>query len=282
MGRISVVSVVTDSVADIPPNTAKELGITVVPASVRFGQKVFKENEISYEEFYRKFEEGVPPDTAATAPGEFAEAYRKLVKAGSDTIFSIHASSKLSGIYGSALVAKGIVEKEINCRVIVIDSGSVAMAIGFLAILVAKLAKAKKTPEEIINAVEENIPHIHILAIADTLKYLKKGGRAKKLVQKFGSLMTKLIKPCLNIKNGEVNPVGLSRPHNRQEALMRFIKNFSGVKEIALEYSLDSEGEALRIIKETERAVKSLLPGIPLYLLVHCRRHLWSKPVLAL
>ena len=260
------IRIVTDSVADLPVEIAKELGIVVVPANVTFGLQSYKDGtEMTKEEFYQRLKQSnIHPTTSATAPGEFANVYRELA-AEADTIISVHASKKLSALYNSAMIAKSIVEKETDCKIVVVDSCSAAMGIGLPVIMAAKLARTKKTSEEIVRAINGNISHVHLLAIVDTLKYIEKGGRAKMVIQKIGSFLPKSLKLSLTIEEGEARFTGFVRIHKRQERFMDFIKNFPKVEEIALEYSPDSEGIAEGIIKETERGVKSLFPAVPLY-----------------
>ncbi|GAI42769.1 unnamed protein product, partial [marine sediment metagenome] len=115
-----MIKIVTDSSADLPAEVAEELGITIVPLYVRFGNEVYRERvSITDDEFYDKLLHGpVHPVTIQPSPQDFAEAYRNLSEA--DGIVSIHLSSKLSGTYNSALRGKEMVEK--GCPIEVIDS----------------------------------------------------------------------------------------------------------------------------------------------------------------
>jgi hypothetical protein len=115
------IKIVTDSTADLPPQLAKELGITIVPVYVRFGDKVYRDRvDISEDEFYhRLLHDHIHPSTTQPSPQDFVDVYKDLAQQ-ADGIISIHVSSKLSGTYNSALLGKELVEKE--CPIEVIDS----------------------------------------------------------------------------------------------------------------------------------------------------------------
>ncbi|MEE8413378.1 MAG: DegV family protein [Dehalococcoidales bacterium] len=107
------VKVVTDSTSDLPPRLAEELGITVVPVYVNFGDKVYRDRiDISEDEFYQKLQnDPVHPNTEPPTPQDFTAVYQKL-SPDADGIISIHLSSKLSATFNSALLAKDLVETE--------------------------------------------------------------------------------------------------------------------------------------------------------------------------
>ncbi len=102
--------IVTDSTADLPPQLAKELGITVVPV-MRFGDNVYRDRvDISEDKFYQRLlHDHIHPSTTQPSPQDFVDVHRNLVEQ-ADGIISIHVSSKLSGTYNSALLGKEFVE----------------------------------------------------------------------------------------------------------------------------------------------------------------------------
>lgn len=136
------VKIVTDSTADLPPDLMHELDITVVPACVIFGNKTYRDGvDISQEEVYLKMVNGnIRASTSQPPPVDFANVYRKLLK-DADEIVSIQATSKLSGLYNSALQGRDMAGG--GNRIVVVDSLSVSMGLGLQAILAARLAKAK-------------------------------------------------------------------------------------------------------------------------------------------
>ena len=114
------VKIVTDSVADLPSGVVKELGITVIPILVRFGEKVYRDGiDLTSEQFYEKLKESKTlPVTSVPSPGAFAEAYDSLAEK-TDEILAVIVSSKLSGTYEVALQSVELMKKK--CRVEVID-----------------------------------------------------------------------------------------------------------------------------------------------------------------
>ena len=203
------VKVVTDSSADLPGQLAQELGITVVPIYVRFGEEVYRDRvNITEDEFYQRLEhDPVHPSTVQPGPQDFLEVYRKL-SPGADGIVSIHISAKLSGTCNSALMAKEMLET--GCPVEVVDSQATTMGLGLIAIAAASMANAGESMDKVVEEVKQAIPQIHLLALFDTLKYLLLGGRIGKAKALLGSILN--VKPMLSLKDGEVVPAG-SGPH---------------------------------------------------------------------
>lgn len=230
-----MIRIVTDSAADLPSQLAEELGITIVPLYVRFGEKVYRDGvNISEDEFYQRLENTpVHPSTIQPGPQDFLEVYRKL-SPDADGIVSIHISGKLSGTCNSALMAKGMLETE--CPIEVIDSEVLTMSMGLLAIVAANMAKAGESLDKIVEAVKQDIPKIHLLALFDTLKYLLLGGRIGKAKALLGSILN--VKPMLSLKDGEVVPAGQVRTRAKGiDKLFDFVKNAENIQDLAVAYS---------------------------------------------
>ena len=145
------VRIVTDSTSDLSPQMAEELGITVVPVYVRFGEKVYRDGvDISQDKFYLKLAQSpVYPSTSQPSPSDFADVYSKLSKETGE-IVSIHLSSKVSGTYDSAL--KGRELAEAKCHIEVVDSLSVSMGFGLIAMAAARLAKTGEDLHEVLTS----------------------------------------------------------------------------------------------------------------------------------
>jgi len=158
------VKVVTDSTADIPPVILKKLDIAVVPIYVVFGKKSYRDRvDMGEEEFYHRLSlDGVFPTTAVHSPKNFADVYSELAKE-TDEIISIHLTSKESGIYNSALLARDMVQKNCRVEVEVIDSQSISMSCGLLAMAAAREARAGTNLDQVANMVRRSIPQTHIL-----------------------------------------------------------------------------------------------------------------------
>ena len=229
------VKIVTDSAADLPPTLAEELGITVVPVYLRFGDEIYRDRvDISEDEFYhRLLHDPIHPSTTQPTPQDFAETYQKLSQE-ADGIISIHISSRLSGTYNSAIQGKQLVED--GCPIEVVDSQTVSIANGLIAMEAAKIARSRKSLEQVVAEVKQIIPSIHLLILLDTLKYLAKGGRIGKAKALLGSILN--VKPLLTVKDGELVPAGQVRTRSQGiQRLFNFAKNAVGIQDLSIVYS---------------------------------------------
>lgn len=229
------VKIVTDSVADLPSQVTKELGITVVPLHVRFGTEVYRDSiDLTAEQFYERLVDSkILPVTSVPSPGAFAGVYNKLAEE-TDEILVITVTSKLSGTYEVALQSVGLMKKK--CRVEVVDSQSAVMTQGFIAITAARAAKAGAGLDEVLDIARHNIPRVGMLAVFDTLEYLKRGGRVGKAQALLGSVLK--INPIIGLKDGEVFPVGRERSRARAiDQLYNFVVSYHRIEEMAIEYA---------------------------------------------
>jgi DegV family protein with EDD domain len=227
------VRIVTDSVADLPPEVVKELGITIVPLHVRFGEEVYRDGiDLTVDEFYSKLAHSkILPVTSVPSPGAFAEAYDKLAEE-TDEILAIVLTSRLSGTYDVALQSIGLMKRK--CRVEVIDSQLAVMAQGFLVIKAVKAAQAGTGLDELVDLVRSDIPRIGFLAAFDTLEYLRRGGRIGRAQALLGSILK--INPIITIKDGLVEPAGRTRSRAKAiDYLYDFAMSYSHIDEIAVE-----------------------------------------------
>ena len=228
-----MVKVVTDSCSDITPQLAQELGVTVLPLYVQFGNETYRDNvDLSTEEFYQKLKTSkIHPTTATASPAHFAQIFTKLAEETSE-ILTMTLSEKFSAIYATALQGKAMVKKD--CRIEVIDSQAGAGAQMLLVISAAKMAQAGSNLEQIADWVRRAIPRVHILMSFDTLEYLRRGGRIGKAQALLGSLLK--VNPVVGLKDGATFPI--ARPRNRAQAmdfLVDFVKGFSRIEAAAIE-----------------------------------------------
>jgi DegV family protein with EDD domain len=226
------IKIVTDSTSDIPTQMADDLGISIVPLYARFGEKVYRDRvDISETEFYdRLVHDPMHPKTSQPSPQDFLNMYERLAH-DADGIVSIHISSKLSGTYNSALQAKERYDG--GCPIEVVDSQSVSMGLGLLAMLANRLAASGKNLSQVIEEVKSEIPNIHMLGFFDTLKYLALGGRIGKVKALLGSVLN--VKPVVTVKEGELVPAGNVRSRFKGiERVMEFVNKFSVVKDLAI------------------------------------------------
>jgi len=227
------VKIITDSVADLPSQVVEELGITVVPLNVRFGEEVYRDGiDLTAEQFYDKLKQSeILPLTSVPSPAAFAEAYDKLAEE-TDEILVITISSRLSGTYGVALESMGLMKRK--CRVEVIDSHWAVMAEGFMVMAAARAAQAGANFGEVLDITHRNTKRVDLRAAFDTLDYLKRGGRIGAAQALLGSILK--INPIITLRDGVVHPVG--REHSRAKAidhLYNFAVSYSHIEEMAVE-----------------------------------------------
>ncbi|MFC1931877.1 DegV family protein [Chloroflexota bacterium] len=259
------VKIVTDSLSDITDDLAQELGITVVPLYVRFGEEVFRDRvEMTTEKFYHRLVHDASfPTTTQPPPGDFLDVYDKLAKE-TDEILVITLSSKLSGTYQSALQARSLVEGK--CRIEVIDSLTVAMGLGLIVLAVAKAARAGANLDELSDLVHKAMPRSHLIAYFDTLKYLAKGGRIGKAQGLMGAMLS--VKPILTVKDGEMSPVTRLRSRAAgMDYLCNSAASFSHIEELAVEHcttpdDADKLVERLSSFFPKERIYRSALSPV--------------------
>lgn len=253
------VAVVTDSVADLPPQVAEEFGITVIPLVLRFGTDVYRDRvDLSPDEFYGRLKTSKTlPATSVPPPMTFADAYDKLAEK-TNEIAVISLTSKLSGTYQVALQAVGLMKKK--CRVEVLDSQWAVMAQGFIAIAAARAARAGVSLDEVLDAARRTMRRVDMRAAFDTLEYLERGGRIGKAQAFLGSLLK--VNPIIGLKDGEVYPVGRERSRAKaMDRLYDFAASFGNVEGLAVEYAADLD-EANKLVQR----LRSEYPQIPIYL----------------
>jgi DegV family protein with EDD domain len=227
------VKVVTDSVSDLPPRLARELGITIVPLHVRFGENVYRDGvDLTIEQFYRELAiSRILPVTSVPAPADYAEAYDSLAQE-ADGILVITVSARLSGTFDVARQSVGLMKRK--CRVEVVDSRWAVMAEGFIAMAAARAALAGATLDEVLEVVRTNIPRVDMRAAFDTLEYLRRGGRIGAAQALLGSALH--INPIITMRDGLVEPAGRARSRTRaMDHLLQFALGYSRIEEVAVE-----------------------------------------------
>lgn len=197
------IRVVTDSTADLPQAMQRELGISVVPLNVHFGEQTYHDQvEISAEAFFERLPGAASlPRTSQPAPGDFLKVYEPLVAEGG-RILSIHLSAKLSGTFQSATMAAGMLP---TGDISLLDSTSVSWGMGFQVLGAARLAAQGASLEEILAFCTGVQKHLHVFFGLQTLEYLHKNGRIGAAQAFVGGLVG--IKPILAIREGVVQAV---------------------------------------------------------------------------
>jgi len=242
------VKIVTDSLGDIPSDVAQELGITIIPLTVHFGEEVYRDGvDLTTEQFYQKLlKSQVLPTTQIASLGVFVQTYDRLAEE-SDEILVITNSQKISASHEAMVEAMGKMKRP--CRVEVIDSQWAVMAQGLIVIAAARAAKKGAGIDELMALTEKNIPRADVRMAFDTLTYLEEGGRIGKARAFLGSRLK--VTPILGIREGEIFP--FSREHSRARAidhLYYFATSFSRIDEMAVEHATtpkEADGLAKRL-----------------------------------
>ena len=227
------VKIVTDSVADIPEKVVAELGITVIPVLLRFGEETLRDGiDITTDHFYERLASSkVMPTTSVPSLDMFARTYARLAGE-TDEILAVMLSSKLSGLYNAALQSTKLMEGK--CRIEVIDSERAVMAQGFGVIRAARAAKAGAKMDEIIENLRGDLARSEIRAAFDTLEYLQRGGRIGKAQALMGSVLK--VNPIITLKDGLVEPAGRTRSRAKAiDALYDFAAGYKKLEEVAVE-----------------------------------------------
>jgi DegV family protein with EDD domain len=212
------VRIVTDSACDLPEAVCEELGIEVVPLSIRFGDREFIDRkELSIAAFWRELDAStVLPETSAPSVGAFEETFRRLSDDGADGIVCINLSAKMSATMQSAQLAAKALEG--TTPIEIVDSQSASMGIGNLVLHAARRARDGASLEEIVSDVNDRRQRTHVFAALDTLEYLRKGGRIGGAQAMLGSMLS--VKPIISVLDGAVESAG--RVRTRSKAL-RFL-----------------------------------------------------------
>jgi DegV family protein with EDD domain len=209
------VRIVTDSSCDLDATEADELGIEVVPLSIRFGSDEYTDRvDLSVEDFYAQMAASPTlPETAAPSPGAFETAFRRQAEAGADAIICVMLSSGLSATMQAAQTAATSLEGEIDVRVI--DSRSITMGLGTIARVAAQTAADGADVDAVAATVDDLTSRTHVIGTLDTLENVKKGGRIGAGQAFLGSLLS--IKPLVDLSTGVLEPAGKAR--TRRKAL---------------------------------------------------------------
>lgn len=228
---------IVDSGADILPQECEKQGILHLPLKVIFGDQEYADAvDLSHREFYEKLvETDQMPTTSQVPPGDFAAACEKVVDAG-DTAVIITISGKLSGTYQSAVIGA----MEYPDKVFVVDSESVSLGTRILVQHGLELRDRGFSAEAIAEALNIWKKKIHVMALVDTLEYLKKGGRISSTVALAGSLLS--IKPVIAIEDGAVAMVGKARGSRQGNNLLRQLVEKCGGINFAMPFCLAYSG----------------------------------------
>jgi DegV family protein with EDD domain len=249
------VAIVTDSTAYLPPRTMERHGIIAVPLTVVLGDQALEEGtEISARSLAQALQKRRPVTTSRPSPQLFAETYRKVAESGATAIVSLHLSAEFSGTYDAAVLAA----REAPVPVRVVDTGMVAMALGFCALAAAEAAEAGGTVDEAVTAAEKRAAGTSAYFYVDTLDYLRRGGRIGAAQALFGSALA--VKPLLQLDGGRIEL--LEKVRTASKAIAR-------LEEIAADRAADAQVDiAVHHLAAPDRAaaladrLRARVPGI--------------------
>lgn len=217
------IRIITDSASDLPQSFS--LGVTVLPMAVTFGTEQFLDGvDLNHRQFYEKLIEGdALPTTSQINPAQFEDAFRQAVEAGEDVV-AVVLSSKLSGTCQSARIAA----ETFPGRVFVVDSENAAIGEQILVRRALELAGQGLTAAALAERLEREKGDIRLIALLDTLEYLKRGGRISPSVALVGGLLS--VKPVIAVERGEVAMLGKARgSKNGNNLLVQEIRRTRGV-----------------------------------------------------
>ena len=240
--------IIVDSTADLLQEYTER--VSVVPLTVHFENEEYIDGvTIDHTTFYEKLiESDVLPTTSQATPDAFMKAYDKVKEAGDEAVV-ITISSKLSGTYQSAHIAA-----EDYDNIYIVDSGSGAIGSGILTELALQMLDSGMGAKEIAKKLEEEKKKLVIVALVDTLEYLKKGGRISKTVALAGGVLN--IKPVLSVIDGEINMLGKARGSRMgNNLLVQEIEKAGGVdfdKPVLLGYTGISDALLLKYIEDSK------------------------------
>lgn len=240
------IAFVTDSTADIPTEQQNLFRIEIVPNILIVEGKCLEDGkDISREEFYRRLPTlKLPPTTSTASSGAYEQVYERVLSQGARQVISVHAASALSGIYNSARVAAS----RFNERVYVIDSKQLSLGTGFQVLAAAEAAARGATIEKVLETLQKVRLRIRVVAMLDTLEYVRRSGRVSWARARLGSLLN--IKPFVEVKEGQVMSIGETRTRRKGiERLKELLLKQGPLERLAILHT-NSELDARQILDD--------------------------------
>lgn len=260
------IKILIDTASDITVEEANNYGVELIPLIVNIDNKEYFDGiELNAYEFYEKLVESTEiPKTSQITPVRFIEKYQEMVSKG-DQIIVITISSKLSGTYSSAVIAA----KEFEGQVFVVDSLSATIGMRLLCEFALKLINEGLTIERIIDKLNIEKNKINIIAMVNTLEYLKKGGRISQAVAFAGEVFS--IKPVLSLNDGELKMVGKAMGSKKGNNLLnKLIMNKGGIdfdKPYGVIWSGFDDTILKKYIKDSDYLWKDYTDELPAYII---------------
>ncbi|NPV55064.1 MAG: DegV family protein [Anaerolineae bacterium] len=225
---VETVAIITDSIAQVPPELANRLKIRVMPCSMTFEENVYEDlADVDLNDLYQRmrFEKDLRLVTSAPSVGKFYETFKECWDSGAESLLYVGLSSRLSSTFSCAQQAARMLCEELGPRPIFLyDSRMATAAQGFLVIEAVHLAQNGSPPQEIIERLNKERRRTGFVAGLETLEYLARGGRIGKAAYMLGNAIQ--ILPVLSLDDkGEVVPVSRKRGYNQMmEEIIRYTK----------------------------------------------------------
>ena len=247
------IRIIADSGCDITQEEARELGIEILPIKTIFGETEYRDGiDLTHEEFFEKLiESDIFPTTSQISPFEYEQKYEEIKKDG-DRAIVITLSSKLSGCFQSANIAA----EDYEGIVFPVDSLSVTAGERILIEYAVRLREQGLQIQDIIEKLEEKKHKIRLIALLDTLEYLKKGGRISAAAAMAGALLS--IKPVVAIENGEVTVLGKARGSKAGNNMLREMVNKEGVIDFSMPFALVYSGLSDELLQKYKKDNRDL------------------------
>jgi len=219
---MSKVGIVTDTTSCLPPELVKELDIRIVPVGLVIGGKHYKDTDLTNEEFWQLFyAANGSTSTTAVNPNDFASIFEELSQS-TDSIVCIVVSKALSATFEAATQGRKLItEKNPKINIEIIDSKTSAGALGFIVLESARAAKAGKSLDEVVQVANDMVPRVKFVTAMDTLKYLRKSGRAPKKAV-IGDVLG--VKPIIGMVSNTGLVENLGRARGKQKAMAKIVE----------------------------------------------------------
>lgn len=261
-----MIKILVDTASDVEKNEAKELGVFLIPIKVRFGDQEYSDGiNLTHGEFFEKLIESTElPQTSQINEFSWEESFKQLTADGSEVI-AITLSSKLSGTYSCAVKAA----KKFGGKVRVVDSIQACIGERILLQYAIRLVNAGRSAAEIAKELDDKKNKIQLLAVLDTLKYLRKGGRISSVTAIAGEMLS--IKPVVSVTKGEVKLVGKAMGSKKSNNLLNQLVQKCGGIDFEMPYALGYSGLnddfLQKYLKDSESLWKGKTEFIPAYMI---------------
>ena len=242
------ISIVTDSTADIPVDLIENYQIEMIPNLIMIDGASLRDGlDISRQEFYDRLPWLDPPPTTATAStGTYTETYERLFRQGARYILSIHPSAKLSGILNAASGAAQAFEEKVH----VLDSGQLSLGLGFQVLAAAEAVRQGASLENVLHLLKEMRQRVRLIAMLDTLEYVRRSGRVSWARARLGNLLQ--FKPFIELKDGSVFSLGETRTRSKGcQRLREFLFRLGSLERLAILHT-NAEPDARQFLADLQ------------------------------